>query len=383
SYTCLDPAGAPVVSAWVWDGNPGTFVNNGTCVTDPPPCTPLATQVENTFPTQSLNCSAGQYGGFQQSRTGTRSRTSYCPGPASISWSAYSYTPWVTTSGSCTTCPAAWTDTALQWVAAAAGCPAGTTGSWTWEKQQTQSRSVNYNCPAGTASAPAPTYGAFSGWADNGAKRSEVNNCLSNCVLPAPATQTQYQWVTAGAACPSGQSGVNTWEKEQYQQRTAYCPAVTGAYAWGAYGAWADTGSTRNVVNTCVPLPPSACAWVIVPGGTWYGPSTAPNSKVIHTIAAPGFIEVPPASRASTIPRYFSGSWGSFYPTFQASAWTYYDSAFNVNGLNTSYAVARPIGACNATSNTWSYRVNWANGASADRVWGYYSYGCDYGAVCP
>lgn len=271
SYSCPTAESSPVVSGWTWDGQPGQFVNNGTCVQDPPPCTPNPTQYNSTTEYQTTYCPAGQYGQYNQSRTGTQSRTSYCPGPTWNAWSAYTYTAWQTNSGGCTSCPPSSTETTYQWVATGQACPAGYSGSHTWEKQQAANRSVSYNCPAGTTAAPGATYSAWGAWSDTGATRNVVNTCAQNCVVPSPSTQTNYQWVARSGACPAGYSGTATWEAEQYQQRTAYCPAQTGSPAWGAWGAWADTGSTRNystagcAQNCTLPNPSTESTYQWVP----------------------------------------------------------------------------------------------------------------------
>ena len=120
---------------------------------------------------------------------------------------------------------------------------------------------MSYNCPAGTTTLPAPSYSSWGAWADTGVTRNQVNTC-TNC--PAPSTQTQTRWVATSAACPAGQTGSNTWEREQASTRSVSynCPAGTTALppaTLGGWGAWTDTGATRNVNNTCAPPAGQSC----------------------------------------------------------------------------------------------------------------------------
>ena len=256
-----------------------------------------------------MSCSAGQYGGLNQQRT----RSFDC---AAGTWNAWS--GWSTTSGSCSACPGASSETGQRWDPRNIGCSAGTYGTYTWDMRQSRTRSVSYSCPAGTASLPSPTYGAWSGWFDDNVTQNTVFTCVgcpgpqerwipytanscpagfygitnwqyrevrsASCpagstaptwsawawdgvggsyvrgtctACPASTTQSQTQWVASSAACPVGQTGSNTWEREQVSTRTVSynCPAGTGTLpspTTGPWGAWSDTGATRNAVNTCV-----------------------------------------------------------------------------------------------------------------------------------
>lgn len=156
-----------------------------------------------------------------------------CAGPYGPgNWSLYSATGATrnhsnTCVANCTVQPAK-----TQWVAASAQCPSGYTGSNTWQKEQRDTHS----CPSDQ----------WSGWADTGNTRNVSNTCA-----PPPPAQcnpatapNQTQWIAASAACPSGQTGSHTWEKEQSK-------VYNGTYPVCAYGAWADTGSTRSNNNTC------------------------------------------------------------------------------------------------------------------------------------
>lgn len=110
----------------------------------PPPA--LALCVVPPTETQTLACPPGQVGTQEQQRAG------YCstsPGGAYEAWETPRMTGWTLTSNTCTACPAPATETQTL------ACPVGQTGSIV------QSRTVSYNCPAGTTVLPPPTY---SGW---------------------------------------------------------------------------------------------------------------------------------------------------------------------------------------------------------------------------
>src|SRR5690606_37417426 len=82
--------------------------------------------------------------------------------PAPYGASTTTATTWGTTSNTCTSCPTLSPQTQTQWVASSAACPSGQTGSHTWEREQSRSRTRSYNCPAGTTSLPPVSYGAYS-----------------------------------------------------------------------------------------------------------------------------------------------------------------------------------------------------------------------------
>ncbi len=213
------PAPAPVVAP------PGTPAG-----TQPPPPTLAACTVPApTSGSQQVACPAGQYGITNQQRVGTYSCPEAWDAPV-LTWGA-----WSTTNSSCAACPAGSTQTNTQWVGTSASCPGGQYGSNTWEREQRQTRSVSYNCPAGTTTLPAPTYGGWSGWSDTGATRNNSNTCTT---CPAPQTETQ----TVG--CPAGQTGSIT----QQRTRTFNC---SGAGGWNNWSGWNTTG------NTCTTPPPA------------------------------------------------------------------------------------------------------------------------------
>jgi hypothetical protein len=163
SATCANPTAAPTWSAWVTTSNTCTAscVVNGTCCV-----------VKRATQTVVKPCAAGTYGaaGEDQERF---------LGCVNAMTQSGSWTPWVAiaNNGSCTACPATTSNTKRTWQNRSQACPAGETGSITWQAEQIQTQSVSYSCPAGTTILPAPTMGAWSSATDTGATRNRVENC--------------------------------------------------------------------------------------------------------------------------------------------------------------------------------------------------------------
>ena len=111
-------------------------------------------------------------------------------GVGSEAWSAWTDTGATRNQvNTCTNCPAPSTQTQTQWVGASAACPAGQVGSYTWEAEQSQTRTLSYNCPAGTSTLPPATVGGWSAWANTGATRNAVNTCAPPAVTCTAATR--------------------------------------------------------------------------------------------------------------------------------------------------------------------------------------------------
>ncbi|HHA2572000.1 TPA: type 4 pilus major pilin [Stenotrophomonas maltophilia] len=157
--------------------------------------------------------------------------------------------------------PASRTETESQ----AVGCPAGQLGSLA----QSRSRAGTYACPEAWA-APVLTWGGWSAWA------TTSSTCAPACVLPNPSMQTNTETRTASQtlACPSGQVGSVTQQRQERrtQTRAASCPAPTGSYVWGGWSAWsAWTGSTAwaTTSNTCTTPAPPANTYPSYSGKSW------------------------------------------------------------------------------------------------------------------
>jgi len=223
SSSCSSPTATPTWSAW----ETISATCHGSSVCQP--------QRE----TGPVPCAAGEYGAWSGERERFRrcvNATTQAPG-----WDAWSV---VTPNIGCTSCPADTTETTTQWVVYTDSCPSGETGTYEWEAEQVSTRTVSYNCPAGTSSLPAPSTSAWSGWSYTGATRNVVNTCA-----PASCTgsSSEDQWVNATGTCPAGETGTNTWEYEQTRSRT--CTSGT----WGGWSGWSNTGATRNATYTCAP----------------------------------------------------------------------------------------------------------------------------------
>ncbi len=232
------------------------------------PTTPPGTLAGCTVPppttgSQTVACSSGQYGQLNQQRTGTYSCPEAWEAPA-VAWGG-----WTTTSGSCNACPGPATETNTQWVNSSASCPSGQVGSNTWQREQVQTRSRSYNCPAGTTSLPPPTYGGWSAWSDTGNTRNGSNTCAPACVAPAPSSTPISRSAPSESqtlSCPAGQTGSITQQRtrtENGTRTTTYtCPAPTGSPTSSTSDSWSGSysyGSWTTTSNTCV-TPAPACA---------------------------------------------------------------------------------------------------------------------------
>lgn len=239
-------------------------------------------------------------------------------------WEAPQAGAWTDTTNTCSACPAPFSQSEQQWVNLNSACPAGQTGSITWQAEQSRTRTGSYNCPAGSTALPAATFTGWSGWSNTGATRNLVNTCATPapppapapsptcpdpsiddrgytscswdgsgwscyvpgsgwqdvvcnvpsepapaCALPSPSTQTNVENRVASQTlgCPVGQSGVitQTRNEQRTQTRTAYCPAPTGAYSWGDWSAWSEWTPVTGWATTS-----STCATSVVGHVGWW-----------------------------------------------------------------------------------------------------------------
>lgn len=160
--------------------------------------------------TRALTCPSGQVGSVSELRSFV------CSGMGS--WG-----PWTQTSNTCSACPAPETQTL--------GCPLGQFGAVQEQRA--------YVCSGS---------GAWGSW-------TLLSHTCATC--PAPFNQTEFQWVPASAPCPTGTTGSHSWEDLQTRTRTGSynCPASTYAMppaSFNGWSTWANTGTRRNEVNTCV-----------------------------------------------------------------------------------------------------------------------------------
>ncbi len=234
---------------------------------NPSPPITVVSECQNGYEDRNLSCPAGQYGtGIQRQIFGCVLNASDDLVTKKESWIPWQAPNdqrlrlgWNTISGACATCPASSTGAEYQWIETSAACPSGQLGNNTWQKEQVRSRSVAYNCPAGTTVIPAPTYGAWGGWGDTGTTRNSSNTCAPACVLPSPNSQSQTESRTATQTltCPTGQLGsvLQSRQEMRSQSRSASCPAPTGSYAWGSWSSWSSWTATTTwttVSDSCV-----------------------------------------------------------------------------------------------------------------------------------
>lgn len=234
---CSGPFATPVYSPWVEVSRNCRMA----CADANNCCQPLPDQF------RPFSCGAGFFG------AGTERRTSWCDAANPDTGLAPFWNAWFFQSGTpCTACPAPSTATEERWTAQTGACPAGQYGSTGWEREEQRSQTTTYSCPAGTTTLPPPTIAPWTGWLATGVTRSPTGSCTA---CPAPTHTTATQWVASSAACPIGQVGSHTWEREQTRTRseTYSCPAGTLSLPSStvSFSGWTDTGMTRNVVNTC------------------------------------------------------------------------------------------------------------------------------------
>ncbi|HHC8922790.1 TPA: type 4 pilus major pilin [Stenotrophomonas maltophilia] len=217
----------------------------------PPPTTVPACVVPSPESRSLATCPAGTWGVSRQTRQW------WCGDVGGVyeAWATAQPGAWTTTGNTCAACPGSTTEPQTRWETTSSACPSGQVGLITWDYEQARSRLVSYNCPAGTASLPGPTYGAWSSWSNTGQTRSRVSTCAPACSAPAASSvaisrslPNQSQTV----ACPSGQSGTRTQTRtvtEGGTRTTTWtCPGPTSSASdvWSgsySYGAWTTTSS--------------------------------------------------------------------------------------------------------------------------------------------
>lgn len=130
-----------------------------------------------------------------------------------------------------------------------ASCPAGT-----WGSETVRTRRV---CPHNDADPKSDA-----AWENPEAWTQPVTVVAvtaRDCkACPGPAKEERDQWLSTSQACPSGQTGTHTWERQQVRSRDVFvhCPYGTTSLpqpTYGGWSAWSDTGARRNEVNTCKP----------------------------------------------------------------------------------------------------------------------------------
>ncbi len=236
----------------------------------PSPVTPPTSVAACVVPpseTRSLaTCPAGSWGVSNQQRQW------WCGDVGGVyeAWATAQPGAWTDTGNTCATCPATFSQTDTQWVAASGTCPTGQVGSITWKYQQTRSRSMSYNCPTGTTALPAATPGAWSSWSNTGATQGVVNTCTPACAAPATTAEaiTRAASVeTQNVGCPAPQTGEHWQQRSRVENGTRTtswtCPAPTGSPTSSTVDTWSGTYTATSgwatTSNTCT-TPAPVCA---------------------------------------------------------------------------------------------------------------------------
>ena len=232
---------------------PTTVTQVSTTTTSLPPTTVLPPQtcypssksvpVNSTeYNTQTLSCSSGYSGSIaqQQSRTKTVTTTTTLScatpwsSPTSNTTSSTTYTnwsPWSTTGNTCSIMCSAQlsnggypTHYNYQWVTVNVGCPAGYSGTNTYQAQQVQSSTAFCANPAGSSS---PTYGPWSAWTNTGATQNAINTCKA---APSTASISNSKVCIGSGNDPSnsgggGTCGANSVYMDVYSGASPTCQA--------------------------------------------------------------------------------------------------------------------------------------------------------------
>lgn len=113
-------------------------------------------------------------------------------------------------------------------------------------------------------SSSCPTHDGAPVWNDSG--WSQVGSATGQCNTCTPNQTTQaVRWVARAGSCPSGQTGVLTYNDEQVQDvvTTRLCNSQAGVLnddATTTVSAWRNTGNTVVASNTCANIPTNVCA---------------------------------------------------------------------------------------------------------------------------
>ena len=246
----------------------GSETCSSACVVPAP-----TTETETRTGTQNVACPASQpIGTITQQRPEERTRTTSasCPDPAGApvwgapsAWTAWTATgAWATTSNTCgAACvvPPPQTNTESRTGTQTLGCAPGYLGTRTQSRPEERTQTRTATCPDPAGAPVWAAWSAWSAWTGSGAWATTSDTCAPECVVPSPSTQTDTQNRTATqtiAGCPSGYTGTITQTRPETSTRTrsAYCPAATGAHAWGGWSgwsAWAPAGGWTTTSSSC------------------------------------------------------------------------------------------------------------------------------------
>lgn len=366
----------------------------------PPPTTVSACVVPPSEARSLATCPAGTWGVSHQQRQW------WCGDVGGVyeAWATAQPGAWTDTGNTCASCPTPSTQTTTQWLPSSSACPSGQVGTITWQYEQSRSRSVSYDCPAGTTSVPGPTYGAWSSWSNTGATSGYTNTCATACSLPTPSTQTNTETRTGSQtlACPVGQTGAITQQRpeQRTQTRSASCPAPTGAYTWSgwsAWSAWTGTGAWTTTSNTCVEtcVAPATEYFAITrvasnetrdvgcpsgqTGNHWQARSRTENGQHVRTWSCPSPTGSPVASGVDNwLGTYSYGSWATTSNTCTPSSPNCGATPVEPTPI-CSFVLY--MGAATSAANCSAGNYNWAPG-SATGYWCHLHVHIDPGYSC-
>lgn len=227
---------APSVSSAVGGGSVSVAV--GSAPTTPMPafpgaasCIPSQTNSPATsteYNTQTIGCQAGYTGQIQQqqsrTKTVTTTTTVSCPTVSSTpvtsttqSTSYGPYTAWADTSNTCSPMcstrlgSGSWGQQASYgWITVNVGCPAGYSGSHTYQAQTVQTRTAS--CANPTAAVD-PVYGGWTAPVQTGVTQNDSNSCVQNTPPPPTPSIAFAMWggmidVSPSATATSFQIGI-------------------------------------------------------------------------------------------------------------------------------------------------------------------------------
>jgi len=204
------------------------------------------------------------------------------------------------------------------------GCPAGYSGTNTFEKEQIQTR---------TCTTP-PAWDAWGGWTDTGATRNPVYTCVpNNCSIPAGTT---FNWTVAGQSCTYTTAGVTPVSHGANFTANDVTPAPVGT---------ANFACNLGVMNMTA-LPGATCAVGCVPPAPTDTPVYRAAPVETRTIAcAAGFTGLISQERTRDEIGNDNTTWSCPGPT-PTNTTTWSGTYTNFGAWTTTSDTCVPSGAC-------------------------------------
>ena len=238
STTQLKTFKIPTVSAVSVTGVPAsvsrtitTSIMTPTTALPPQTCFPSVTQSTATsidYGYQTLACQVGYAGSISQQQTRTKSIVTTTTKTCATLWSTPSVSrvsasptygawgAWTTIANSCaamcsTQLPSYAVQHNYQWVTINIGCPAGYSGTNSYQALQVQSNSPYCPNPSATSS---PVYAGWSGWSNTGTTQNAIKNCHPNVTPPPTPSIASAMWgvnidVSPSSTATSYQIGIS------------------------------------------------------------------------------------------------------------------------------------------------------------------------------